>query len=187
MKRVYVLVEGPSDAAFLRRILPQEVLSGAELVTAGGRTGIPSLARSVLVRRKSPVAIIMDSDSMDPEVIEERQQSTEDLIRAADASIPVKVVCAIPEIEAWFFVSQETVERVVGQEVSEERLFLGKRDPCGMLQRLAENSGRRWDIDRAISALEASDVEQIREIPEVAELSAFLVQVQENSFNRVGL
>ena len=42
MKRVYVLVEGPSDAAFLRRILPREVLTDAELVPAGGRSAIAS-------------------------------------------------------------------------------------------------------------------------------------------------
>ena len=36
MRRVYVLVEDPSDAAFLRRILPKELLSNAELVIAGG-------------------------------------------------------------------------------------------------------------------------------------------------------
>ena len=67
MRRVYVLVEGPSDAAFLRRILPKELLSNAELVIAGGSSGIPSLARSVLVRRKCPVAVVMDSDSVDPD------------------------------------------------------------------------------------------------------------------------
>ena len=36
MRRVYVLVEGPSDAAFLRRILPKELLSNAELVMRAG-------------------------------------------------------------------------------------------------------------------------------------------------------
>ena len=161
MNRVYILVEGASDAAFLRRILPQEVLSGAELVTAGGSSGIPSLARSLLVRRKRPVAIVMDSDSVDPDVIEERQQSTEDLVRAADASIPVKVISAVPEIEAWLFVAPEMIERLVGKKVSAEWLSQGKRDPHGVLRRLAENNKRRWDIDEAISALDGHDVERI--------------------------
>ena len=115
-----------------RRSLPAsnsttELLSNAELVIAGGRSGIPSLARSVLVRRKCPVAVVIDSDSVDPDVIEERQQSTEDVIRAADASMPVKVVAAIPEIEAWFFASPEIIERMVGQKVSEEWLFWKER------------------------------------------------------------
>jgi hypothetical protein len=177
MKRVYVLVEGASDAAFLRRILPEQALSSAELVVAGGSSGIPSLARSVLVRRKSPVAVVMDSDSVDPDVIEERQQSIEDLIRAADASVPVKIVSAIPAIEAWFFAAPETIERTIGQKVSAELLSLGKRDPRGVLRQLAENNNKSWNTDEAISALDDHDIERIRTIPEVAELSTFLQEV----------
>ena len=99
MKRVYVLVEGASDAAFLRRILPEEVLSGAELVIAGRGSGIPSTRALGACSSEEPIAVVMDSDSLDPDVIEERQQGIQDLIRSADASIPVKVILAVPEIE----------------------------------------------------------------------------------------
>src|SRR5271157_5877903 len=161
-------------------IIILRALSNAELVIAGGSSGIPSLARSVLVRRKCPVAVVMDSDSVDPDVIEERQQSTEDLIRAADASIPVKVIAAIPEIEAWFLASPETIERMVGQKVSEEWLYFGRRDPRGALTRLAKENKKSWDINQAISALDDQDIQRIRAIPEVAELSAFLQETQQN-------
>jgi hypothetical protein len=178
MKRVYILVQGPTDAAFLRRILSQEVLKDTELVNAGGSLGIPSLARSLLVRRKRPVAVVMDADSVNPDVIEERQQTTEDFIRAADASIPVKVVTAVPAIEAWFFAAPETLEHIVGQEISMDWLALGKRDPKGVLQQLAEKNQKKWDIHQAISTLNPDDIERIRAIPEVAELNAFLQEMQ---------
>ncbi len=180
MKRAYVLVEGPSDAAFLRRILSEEILKDAELVPAGGSLGIPSLARSLLVRRKRPVAVVMDSDSLNPDVIEERQQSTEEFIRAADASVPVRVVTAVPEIEAWFFASPETLQHILGERASADWLALGKRDPKGVLRQLAELNKKTWDIDQAINALNADDVNRIRAIPEVAELSAFLQEVQKD-------
>lgn len=178
MTRVYIFVEGPTDATFLRRVLPPEALRGAELVTAGGSSGIASLARSVLVRRKRPVAVVMDSDSVDPDVIEERQQSTEDLIRAAGGSIPVKVVSAVPEIEAWFFAAPEAIQRVLGQKVSAESVALGRRDPHGVLQQLAGESKRQWDTDRAISLLDAQDIEHIRALQEVQELNRFLQEIQ---------
>jgi hypothetical protein len=182
MKRVYILVEGPTDAAFLRRILSQEELKDAELVPAGGSLGIPSLARSLLVRRKRPVAVVMDSDSLNPEVIEERQQSTEDFIQFADASVPVKVVVAVPEIEAWFFASLETLEHIVGEKVSADWFGLGKRDPKGVLQQLAEKNEKKWDIDRAINALNTEDIDRIRAIPEVAELNTFLQKLQRDDW-----
>src|SRR4051794_35570127 len=102
MKRVYLLVQGQTDADFLRRLLRPEVTKEAEIVPAGGSAEIPSLARSLLVRRRRPVAVLMDAGALDPVVIQERKESTEELIQAAAASIPVKVVVAVPEIEAWF-------------------------------------------------------------------------------------
>lgn len=177
MSRTYVLVEGASDAAFLRRILPEDALKDVELVSAGGSSGLPSLARSLLVRRKCPVAVVMDSDSVNPELIEERQQSTEDLIRAADATVPIKVISAVPEIEAWLLAAPEKIERIVGQKVSEEWLAMGKTNPRRALATLAEKNQKRWDTNQAIDALDDEDIMRIRAIPEVNELSVFLAKM----------
>jgi hypothetical protein len=76
----------------------------------------------------------MNAGSIVPEVIEERQSGTEELIRAADASIPVKVFVAVPEIEAWLFTVPEAIGRVLGKTVPKELVPLGKRDPSGVLQ-----------------------------------------------------
>lgn len=179
MKRVYLLVEGPTDEAFLRRVLPPEVLAGAELVVAGGSEGIPSLARSVLVRRKSPVAVLMDSDSLHPSVIEERQQSTEDLIQAADAAVPVKVITAKPEIEAWFLAAPEIIEQVTGKKVTEDWIETSINAPKQALEMLAAEGGHPWDSFEAINALDDAAVAKIRMVPEVAELSAFLEWAKE--------
>jgi hypothetical protein len=178
MRRIYILVEGPTDAEFLRRILPEDVLGDVELVDAGGNAGIPSLARSLIVRRNRPVAVLMDSDSLDTDMIEERQQSTEELIQAANGSIPIKVVLAIPEIEAWFFAAPELIERILGGKAQDEWLSFGKRDPKGVLQQLAENANKKWDTNQAINALDSQDIERIRAVPEVAELISFLQAMQ---------
>ena len=180
MKQVYVFVEGATDAEFLRRILPPEVLQHAEIVPAGGSSGIPSLARTVLVRRKKPIVVVMDADSMDPDAIEERQQSTEELIRAADGSIPVKVVVAVPEIEAWLLAAPEALARALGAPVPSELLPLARRDPSGVLQQLAEKHQRKWDTMQAIGLLDDGDVAKIRGLPEVRELSAFLKKLEKD-------
>ncbi len=178
MKRAYIFAEGPTDAELLRRIVPQDILQDSEIVMAGGSSGIPSLARSILVRRKTPVAVLMDSDSVNPELIEERQRSMEEFIRAADASVPVKVVSAIPEIEAWFMVSPELIERLVGQPVSIDELTHGRAEPKAFLERLAKGNKRTWNAHQAIAELDTRDIERIRAIPQVAELNQFLERVK---------
>lgn len=178
MKDVYIFVEGPTDAEFLRRILPPELLKDAEIVPSGGSAGIPSLASSILVRRRKPVAVVMDADSLQPDVIEERRDSVEELIRVACASLPVKVIAIVPEIEAWLFAAPEAIARVLGQPVPGDLVILGKRDPQGVLQLLAEKNNAKWDTRRALAMLDAQDIDRIRALPEVSELSTFLKKVQ---------
>jgi len=180
MKRLYVIVEGSTDAEFWRRVLPPELTKDAEFVPAGGSASIPSLARSFLVRRRTPVAVAMDSDSLDPAVIQERRENTEELIRSASASIPVKVVVAVPEIEAWFFAAPEAIERILGEKVPAELVALGRRDPRGVLLQLERQTQKKWDSDQAIVLLDAHDVERIRALPEVIELSTFMQKVQKD-------
>jgi hypothetical protein len=186
MRPVYVLVEAADDAAFLRRILPQEALSGVQLVDASGSSGIPSLARTLLVRRRCPVAVVMDSGSVNPEVTDERRESTEELIRAAAATTPVKVVAAVPEIEAWLLAAPESIERYFGEKVSEEWLALAKGDPRGALRWFAKKHHKRWDMNQAVAALDIHDIELIRAVPEVAELTVFLQEMQNNGQHNGG-
>jgi hypothetical protein len=178
MKQVYIFVEGPTDAEFLRRILPPELLKDAEIVPSGGSDGIPSLARTVLVMRRKPVAVVMDADSLAADMIAERQESTEEFIRAAAGAIPVKVVVAVPEIAAWLFAAPEALARALGGTGPEELIHLGRRDPSGVLQQLAEKNHRKWDSMRAIGLLDAEDIARIRALPEVTELSTFLKKLQ---------
>jgi hypothetical protein len=174
MKQVYILVEGPTDAEFLRRILLPDVLADAEVFPAGGNSGIPSLARSILVRRKKPVVVVMDADTNDPDLIAERRDSMEELIRAADSSTPVKVVAAVPEIEAWFFAAPDALARTFGAPLPSECVLRGQTDPKGTLQHLAQKNKIAWEPSRAISLLDHKDIDNIRAVRDVTEINTFL-------------
>jgi hypothetical protein len=179
MKRAYVLVERQTDVDFLRRVLPPELTKDVEIVPTGSSDGAPSLARSLLVRRNRPVAVFMDAYSLAPAVIEERRGETEELIRLAAAHVPVKVVVAVPELEAYFFAVPEVIERVLGEKVPSEWVLFGQRDPRGILDELSRRANRKWDLEQAIQALDAHDIERLRAAPAVSELSAFLRDVLE--------
>jgi hypothetical protein len=177
MKRVYVFVEGRTDEEFLRRVLPAELTNETEFVQAGSSAGMTSLARSLLARRRTPLAVLMDADSLDPEVIADRRESTEELIQAAAGSVPVKVVLVVPEIEAWFFAVPGLIERVLGEKAPADLLALGARDPKGVLEQLSQRGTTGWNSLRAIDTLDPQEVEQIRARPDVTELSQFLQKV----------
>ena len=103
MKSAYVVVEGAADAEILRAVIDPELLSDVEIVPAGGVAYVPSLARSLLVRRRVPVAIFVDSHSLDKGVITDRRTEFKGLLNAVAGRDSTEVVLAIPEMEAIFF------------------------------------------------------------------------------------
>jgi hypothetical protein len=50
-----------------------------------------------------------------------------------------------------------------------------------VLHLLAQKTNRTWDTGRAIGLLDDHDIDRIRALPEVRELSAFLESVQQNA------
>jgi hypothetical protein len=95
----YIVCEGTFDVELLKYILPQDLLNDVEIVAAGGLSAIKSLSRSLLVRRQVPVAIVADADSIVPELVQERHNSIEELVRSVSIDTPVKVILAVPSIE----------------------------------------------------------------------------------------
>jgi hypothetical protein len=175
MKKAYILVEAAMDAELLRRVLAPEAQKDAEFVVAS--SGIPSLARTLLVRRRVPVAVFVNADSLNPSLINERRDGMEELIRAAAASIPVKVVFVVPEVEALFFLCPDVIERVIGP-IRPEFVVLGKRDPRGVLTQIAKENNRKWDVAQALAFLTPADVECLRKSEAIQELTAFLTSVE---------
>jgi hypothetical protein len=96
----------------------------------------------------------------------------------ANWSVPVKVISIVPEMEAWFFAAPAVIERILGCPVSPEWIKLGKRDPTGILQHLGEASNKTWDSNQAINELDSTDIEYIRALPDVMELTNFLTAAQ---------
>jgi hypothetical protein len=174
MTSIYLFVKDKTDADLLKRILSTETLEGVEFVVAERTGRIPSLARTYLVQRRTAVAVVMDSDTLEPNLIEERQQEVEELIRMVAGNLPVKVLMAVPEVDAWFFAVPGVIERVLGVGVPAEWVPFGTRDPKGVLKELSTRAGTPWNRQRAIDALEETDIEQLRKLPLIQELCEFL-------------
>jgi hypothetical protein len=123
----YVITEGPFDAELLRLVLPRDVVDDVQFVPAGSLASMKSLARSLIVQRRTPIAIVIDADSNSPEVVEERRQSTEEVVGIVAGTVPVKVLVAVPEIEGIFFQDTAFLKRLLGQDVPKDLALLAQR------------------------------------------------------------
>ena len=59
----YIICEGIDDKQLLKAVLPEISLNQVEIVVGGGISSVKSIARSLVVRRQTPVAIVVDSGS----------------------------------------------------------------------------------------------------------------------------
>jgi hypothetical protein len=171
----YVITQEEHDAQLLQRLLPQELLEDVSFVVEEGLSSAKSLARSLIVRRRVPVALMMDADTVASELIAERRQSTTELLEIVAGGIPYRVVMAVPEMEGIYFQAPSLIERVYGQNVSGSILTLSRISPKAALQELSAQLQTAPDRTTLLDALTSQDMESMRESPVIQELSEFLV------------
>ncbi len=172
--KVYLLVEGNSDQALFQRLLPPEIQPEITIV-AGGRSNITSIARSLMVTRRRPLALVADADTAEKGAIEQRFQILDELVRSVNAGIPYKIILAVPEIESWFFEVPELLERLSGKKLSPEQQELGELRPKEVLRQIFKDQGP-LPLHGLASELTEAEVKTLRETKPRKELIEFLAE-----------
>ena len=175
----YVVTEEPFDVALLSRVLPPELREGVEIVAAGGVSAAKSLARSLLVRRQTPVAIVIDADAVSPEVVQERRQSVEEVVESVAGNVPVKVIVAVPHLEAILYQDPALLENVFGQAISDSLRTLVSTYPGHTLEQLAAQPPHIPNREQLVRALTPSAAQLLQQAAPIQELVAFLRHTQE--------
>ena len=177
----YIVCEGERDAQLLKRLLPEEFVSNVEVVAAGGLSAIKSLARSLIVRRQSPVVIVADADAVIPEQIEQRLKDTEEIVGNIAANTPVKVILAIPTLEAIFFQDVSLLSRLLGYAPSQDMLSLAVYQPWQALKQLISQSKNFQSQSQLVEQLTNEDLEILRKAPVIQGVIQFLQSVRETA------
>lgn len=173
--RAYLLVEGETDLALFERLLPPQILPETSIVAVGGRSSIASMARSLMIARGKPVALVADADTVERNAVEQRFQALDELVGSAAAGVPYKVIVAVPEIESWFFAVPGVLERLSGKTLSPEQLELGTLRPKEVLRQLFKDRVPPH-FYRLVGELTESEIQTLRETEPRKELIEFLTE-----------
>lgn len=177
----YIVCEGERDAQLLKRVLPEELLYNVEIIAAGGLSAVKSLARSLVVRRQSPVAIVVDADAITPEQVEERLKDTEEIVGSVAANTLVKVILAVPALETVFFQDISLLSRLLEHAPSQDMLSLAVSQPWQALTQLISQSKKYQSQSQLIEQLTNEDLEILRKTPVIQEVIQFLQSVRETA------
>ncbi len=175
---VIVVVEGTDEVAVLRAVLPADILSKCDINPVAGRSAVTSVARTLLVKHHRPVALLFDTDTMDPQAIWDAVQTTEDLLRAVAAGTLFRVIYCTPELEAVFFDSEMNLNRVFPHYDHGFFLKYAKTQPKQALEYLFKNGGGPATLQELLDDLTSNDIERLRSTYPVRHLVEFVIEVQ---------
>jgi hypothetical protein len=175
----YIICESHSDIQILQAILPKQLLKEVEFVAAGGISSVTSLARSIVVRRQVPVAIVVDADSTVPELVQMQTNSIKEIVESVSVSTPVKVILFVPEMEAIFFQDTQLLAKLLGYIPSQDELTLAISQPKKILNQLIDKSKKINDLAQFITNLSDEDINNLRNTSVIQELIYFLWAVRE--------
>lgn len=175
----YIICEGRYDIQLIEATLPKQLLKEVEVVAAGGISSVTSLARSIVVRRQVPVAIVVDADSTVPELVQMQTNSIKEIVESVSVSTPVKVILFVPEMEAIFFQDTQLLAKLLGYIPSQDELTLAISQPKKILNQLIDKSKKINDLAQFITNLSDEDINNLRNTSVIQELIYFLQAVRE--------
>jgi hypothetical protein len=177
----YIICEGSFDAQLLKTVLPANLLTDVGVVAVGRVSGVESLARSLVVRRRVPVVIVVDADSVVPELVQQRRKDIEETVESVSINTPVKVVMAVPEMEIIFFQDVSLLSRLLGYIPHQDILDRAVIKPKKTLEELMARSEIVQDRSEIIARLTNKDIEILQLSSVMQEIVHFLQSVRETA------
>ncbi|MCS6625645.1 hypothetical protein N0B44_22280 [Roseibacterium beibuensis] len=101
----YLVIEGESDRRLLEQALPAKTKSRSRIIVGGGVSSAVSLAKTLALQGKLPVAVILDADTENEARIRSQIRIYEDLIHQAMGTdrTRARVFLAKPSLEHELF------------------------------------------------------------------------------------
>jgi hypothetical protein len=169
-----VIVEGLTDVAILRGLLPSDLVNACNLMPTNGRSTIVSVARTHLIKHHAPTAVVLDTDTLDPTTIAETIQTTRHLISAVAGDTPFEIIYCIPHIEAIFFEDTAALQRIFPRLDHVFILQFAKTQPKAQLDFLLQKGGGPSDLHAFLDQLTSSEVEQLQALYPIQHVMAFI-------------
>ncbi|MFM8330204.1 MAG: hypothetical protein ACKN9T_00775 [Candidatus Methylumidiphilus sp.] len=157
----YIVTEGDFDRDVLQAVLPRELKEGVGIVSGQGNH--ISLARSLVMRRHVPLALVLDADCVSAKLIAERRQDVEELLRMAAGKTPVKAVFFVPTIEAIFFEDPALLSGLLGYQLSQEILDRAKFEPKQALRQALQCSNHIDNTRHLLTALTGENIKTLQQ------------------------
>ena len=150
MSKKFLIAESNNDISILRKLIPSQYSNNVKFVAGKGYSAATSLASSLLYDRPdSYVILVLDADTTDPSVIQERYNFLDWQLSRMSVDRSYAIFLFVPTIEALF------IDNGIIQH--EQKLSI---DPKVMLSKALEKSN--ISIAEFMNNLSPDDLKKLR-------------------------
>jgi hypothetical protein len=174
MNSAYVVTESERDAEILKSLLPKEVVKSTIFVAGSGSYSAHSSARSLLIAKRRPVALVMNTNTTDEMTIQEQADFLREWVGKASGGVPFKVLLAVPEMEAVLTETPSLLASLTANGFSQMELDLAKLQPKQFLLRVLGEERVAKLATGFIKKLDTRILSEIRRHPLLNQLQNFL-------------
>jgi hypothetical protein len=114
----YLITEGLADAVVMRTLLGEADLRHVRVMEAGGKSSAVSLGTSLALNGRARAAILVDSDTTEPNRVEEQKLLFRDLQRDGVDPSSCKLFLAVPTLEGELFPTAEAFASAFGLKLN---------------------------------------------------------------------
>lgn len=172
MIRAYVITEGQSDVDILRKLIPDELVKDTEFIAASSQYNAQSLATTILAVKTKPVALLLNANTDNETLVQEKSNLLYQLLRQSSPGIPFQVFIAVPELEAIFFQDKHLIERLIKHSLSNVEWQLAKSHPKGFLIKYLDNNLEYLEI--IFTSISADEIRTLQQHLIINQMITFL-------------
>jgi hypothetical protein len=169
-----LVLEGRDDVAILRAILPPRIVEACKLRPTQGRPHLAEAARTHLCQHRAPVAVLLDTDTLDKAIIREMVRNVEEDLARAAGEVPYGVFSCVPHIEVIFFKAGIDYKRIFPAFRTFFDRETARTDPKRQLELLLEKGGGPKRLSGFLDALTSDEVDEVRYNAPLPQVVAFI-------------
>jgi hypothetical protein len=172
--KVTIALEGQSDLAIVKALLPSAFINACKFLVTDGRSTLVSVARTFLIKHHLPIAIMLDTDTMDPASIAEIVRTTRHLMGSVAGQTPFDTIYCTPHVEMIFFDKDIDLRKYFPEFENVFILPFALTQPKAQLQVLFERGGGPADLNGLLAQLTKEDIRKLRSKYPIQHLMAFI-------------
>jgi hypothetical protein len=173
MSRIVVL-EGKTEIAIVRAVLPPEYLEACKFVGMSDRSKLVSVARRLLLRHRVPTAILLATDTLEPSIIADTIRSSRSLMQSAAEDVAFDIIYCVPTIEVIFVESGLDLKRIFPNYENVFSVSLAKNHPRGQFKALLDDGGGPSTLRGFLDSLTLEDCKKVQQAYPIQHLMAFI-------------